>query len=267
MAEGTNGERIVWYNTGYADDGYVNTYVSFDGSGEPPTTGTVPGSVLATGFCQGANYAIVEDVDSVTWDGPTRSWLYRIEQAAKPQIVSEWTSASGFRPLSRTAACDDIGRLHVLHGSTGTRAAPPTDGPTLAVLDTRMPSEPVNTLLASPYTWRTPSGAIALRDGQLLWVTSDGDVVQAAPKSMGVVRLWGLPSAVESGTVSLSPDGATVTAVIRSTSNDFHYEQFDAATGTPVAEPVPLPWLSEIVDTVTESGQSTYRLTDVESLR
>ncbi|MFD4295089.1 hypothetical protein ACFWQG_17915 [Rhodococcus sp. NPDC058532] len=251
-----NGAATIWFNSGGE-----STYVAIDTDGTA-TTGAVPGVVEVAAQCGDRAVALTQGRELADADG---RWLFRLVElpaGGEPVERGRWRLDPDFSAASASAVCTaDGSALLSLH-----RPPPPPDGGErgLVLVRTRLAdgertAEPVELAGQSPATSR---GSLTVVGDRLYWLTQSGTVLSMPLGGPAQARSeWTIPGAdVNIASVS----GTTVSAL------DLHaaptFAQYDLVTGERITDPVTLPWLTEIVDSEAESGNTAYVVSDLDGL-
>ncbi|WJJ14463.1 hypothetical protein P9990_25040 (plasmid) [Prescottella equi] len=255
----------MWFNTGYSDEEYRNSYVSIDVSSSSDS-GTVPGLVLASTFCGDSLFAIVENVDTVKFGQPYESWLYEIPPGEEPIVRGTMTFDDAFMPASREATCSSDGStINAFYASSETRSNEKGGIPGLSLvqIDTRDGSHTTSSIMMDGYTWRVAWGTVSILDERMYWATTDGDILSIPMNgAIKAEKLWSLPAGGLSTRMAVQGNRVTQLDFRDATT----YTEYDARTGDVTMGPIELPWLDPFVDAVTESGTASYTLLDIASL-
>ncbi|QDP08228.1 hypothetical protein FNU77_00085 (plasmid) [Prescottella equi] len=255
-------QAVIWFNSGVVDGAYSTRYARVAADGV--TINVLPGMALASAFCGEDLYAVVEDLTNLAWDAPTTHRLYKLAKDGNTTVVGQWSSPVGHRPVSRTAVCSqDNSSIINLYASR--EAGQDSRDTALSRVEIELAhasisESPVDMLGLS---WGMPHGAISTKDGRVYWSTPEGEVVSIAVTGDPNSRIeWRLPPSRRMQNISVTGDQLTSLRF-----DDVpEVSTYDLTTGSKLGESIKLPWLTEIVDSVTESGKSWYTVWDVESL-
>lgn len=101
-------------------------------------------------------------------------------------------------------------------------------------------------------------GTLSVIEGRLYWINPDKQV-RSVPVtgSPTVTHEWTVPGATDTTTASVH--GAVVTAIDHQ--NQPVLSRYDLRTGTPIGDPVELPWLESIIGS--PAGDTIYTLGSV----
>ncbi|WP_328811806.1 hypothetical protein [Rhodococcus sp. NBC_00294] len=251
----------TWFNDGRQGSTTTTTYWSTEHTGQQ-TTGTIQGMALASAFCGASIYALVEDIDSLSWNKPTQNWLYRIETNGTRTEVATWEADPSVRPASRQAVCSADGTsMTVLYASR--QGTPAGSLPTLQqwVFNLQDGSIDKRVLLEANDEWRIHANGVASSKERLYWINSSGSVYSISSSSLlEPAKLeWKVPHT--GPRTRLSIHGGRVQVLDYANHPTLH--EFELASGRKTRESISLPWLSPIIDSPTASGQSTNTVTDL----
>ncbi|MEU7219557.1 hypothetical protein [Nocardia iowensis] len=257
------GRASVWFNSGDVDGQSANRFVAIDADNKA-ASGVVPGMVLAAGYCDGRLFAISEDRKAAE-TGTYGSVLYEISPAGELAVRGRWDYPEDFRPATRSIPCSADGTtLSALYASNEARLSESGEpGLTLVRIDATAGSRTETQLVMHGYSWRISRGSLTRVGEKLFWSTIYGDILSVPIQGdVTVSHAWKLPSNHLATKIDVN---ATTVAQL-----DFRdvpsYSTYELTTGKRRSGPISLPWLRPFVDSVTESGESTYTVTDIAAM-
>ncbi|MFD4469654.1 hypothetical protein ACFWPA_15350 [Rhodococcus sp. NPDC058505] len=251
------GTATIWFNSGRE-----SSFVTLAGDGHP-VSGSVPGLVVVAAQCGDRAVAIARDVTPADAEGRWLARLVEVPAGGTPVERGRWFDDPDFSAVSSTGVCTPDGTAMLsLHRS------PPTPGSTEAGLalartelaDGARSAEPIKLAGRSSAAPRS----LTVVDDRLHWLTREGEVLSVPLDGPAEARLeWTIPATGEDIVVSVS---GTVVAALHPRQDPPALARYDLVTGEAVSDPVPLPWLTDIVGSATESGNNTYTVSDLDLL-
>ncbi|TSD99727.1 hypothetical protein FOS14_10705 [Skermania sp. ID1734] len=258
------GRASIWFNSGVIDGRYSTRFVAIDTDAKT-NRGLVPGMVLAAGYCRERLFVISEDRKATQATPSYRTVLYEISPAGKVVARGDWDYPEDFRPATRSIPCSPDGKtLSALYASHEARLSNSGDpGLSLVRIHTRDGARTESQLDMHGFSWRISRGSLIDAGDRLIWATIYGDILSVPSTGSNKVLLkWRLPANHLESRIDLT---STHVAQI-----DYRekptYTTYDLATGQRRFGPIDLPWLKPIVRSTTESGESTYTITDVAAI-
>lgn len=256
------GRASVFFNSGNVDGRYSNRFVSL-GRDNTAVKGTLPGMALAVGYCADRLFVVAEKREGAAEDGrPYTSVLYEVSPTGSLTERTAWDYPAGLRPATRSLRCSPDGAsLFTLYASAEARSSETGDpGMTLVRFTTTDGARTEIQLDMKGSTWRVSRGTLTYAHDRLYWSTLYGDILSVpVDGSAKVTRHWRLPASHLRTKIELTP--TTVAQV------DYQgtpsYSTFDLVTGERKLGPISLPWLTAMVDSATESKETTYTITDI----
>ncbi|WP_462344418.1 hypothetical protein [Rhodococcus aetherivorans] len=246
------GAATVWFAEGRA-----NNFVSIRADRQV-RQGSVDGMVHTTAYCGNRHFAIIEDIPTIV--GPRTSRLYELLASGEVQLRGQWETDPEHSWASRTAVCTPDGRSVLAFNADYSAAGMNAGGPamTLVTIDVDTGAQQRTALVMPDVGEGVLWGTLSVVDGRLYWTNWDTQVLSVpVAGSPAVAHEWTLPGTAETTTVSVHE--GIVTAID-------HQEQpvlsrYDLRTGTPIGDPVELPWLASIIGS--PAGDTVYTLGSV----
>lgn len=251
------GAATVWFNSGRE-----STFVTI-GSDGTATTGAAPGVVEVAAQCGDRTVALTHGLEPADAEGRWIFRLFEVPAGGSPVERGSWRLDPDFSAASASTVCTDDGSaLLSLHLSP-----PPADGGErwlvlvrTGLADGTRTTEPIET---GDHSTATRRGSLTVVGDRLYWLTYEGAALSVPFDGSAPARWeWTIPGAGENTVTSVS--GTTVSALGAGPTPTF--TRYDLVTGDRTGDPIDLPWLTELVGSEAESGNTVYGVSDLDWL-